>query len=376
MRAPQILLFRVRLRVLVFALALFATIGAARAESVLEISESQRAALAIEVVSVEPTPLVSRPPLPGRVLIPNDRVAILAMRTEGVVLSLSVATGDRVTAGQPVALIGSPTFVLLQREFLDALSQRDLASATFERERQLAREGIVAGRRAVESQARLQEADARVEERRQGLILVGMDQDDLDALASSRRMHSAIAVRAPVDGFVLEQWAQVGERLEAGSPLYRVGRLDALHVEIHVPLELAQRVRVGSRFQVVDRDASGTVIAVGRDVHAVDQGVLVRGAVDQGVEVLRPGQFVRVALQTETDHDMAYDVPASAVTRIDQRAFVFRRVGEGFEPVAVEIVGGSGQRSMVAGELSPGDAVVSRGTAALKSHWLSQGGPD
>ena len=360
---------------LFFMLLMLAAGGTVSAEPILKITPAQRDALGIELTPIESTPWVSRPPLPARVLIPNDRATIGSARTAGIVLSLAVAVGEAVAAGQVVAELESPSFVLVQREFLDALSERDLASSTFERERQLAEEGIVAGRRAAESQARLREARSLAEERRQALLLVGMEETALEALVRSRRMRPTLAIRSPVNGFVLEQWVRVGERLEAGSPLYRIGRLDVLHVEIHVPVDLARRVREGSRFTLAGGDASGRVIAVGRDVHALDQGVLVRGLVEQGFETLRPGQFVRVALQTEDADATVFDAPNSAVIRIGEQAFVFRRVPDGFEPVPVEVVGGSGQRATIAGPLSTGDFLVTRGTAALKAHWLSTGGP-
>ncbi|MGH0033905.1 MAG: efflux RND transporter periplasmic adaptor subunit [Myxococcota bacterium] len=361
---------------LVAAIALLTLSHGASAEPTLKVTPAQRDALGIEVTSIEATPLVSGPPLPGHVLIPNDRSSIVSARTAGVVLSLAVATGEPVAAGQTLAEFESPGFVLLQREFLDALSQRDLADATFERERQLADEGIVAGRRALESQARQREAHSLVEERRQALRHVGMDDDALESLARSRRIDPTLPIRAPVEGFVLEQWAHVGERLEAGSPLYRIGRLDALQVEIHVPVDLARRVAVGSRFSLVDRDASGRVIVVGRGVHTLDQGVLVRGLLESGLETLRPGQFVRVVLQTEDAAVTAFAVPNAAVSRIGEQAFVFRSVPDGYEPVPVDVLAGSRGRATIAGPLASGERLVTRGTAALKAHWLSLGGPN
>jgi len=62
--------------------------------------------------------------------------------------------------------------------------------------------------------------------------------------------------------------------------------------------------------------------------------------------------------------------------RAENAAFVFRRVPDGYEPVPVEVVGGAGQRAVISGPLSAEDAVVTRGTSALKAQWLGQGGPE
>lgn len=360
----------------VIAVLLLTLPHAMQARADLAVSAAQRDALGIEARPLEASATISRPLLPARVLIPNDESLLIAIRTTGVVQTLRVSTGDPVTQGQLLSLVESPAYMVLQREYLEALSRRDLARSTFERERQLADEGIIAGRRAIDSEARLRESQILVDERGHGLRLIGMDASELRTLGRSRKLQPELSVRAPVSGVVLEQRAHVGQRLDAGSVLYRIGRLDTLHIEIHAPLEVTNRLHRGSRFTIAGTDAEGHVIAIGREVHALDQGVLVRGELDTGFAALRPGQFVQVELQIEDITASTFDVPNTALARVNQRTFVFRQIDGGFEPIPVEIVGGSGRSTAITGPISAGDELVVRGTAALKAYWLSQKGAD
>ena len=348
----------------------------AEPEPRLAVSPAQQQALGIETLAIESTTRIARPRLPGRMALPNRNLRVLTARTPGVLLSLEVAVGDHVEAGQELARIESPAYVSLQREYLEAQSQLALARSTATRESQLAEEGIVAGRRAEASMTRLRESRARLEESRHTLALAGMNGTELDALTESRRSSPIAIRRAPVSGVVLEQHAHPGEQVEAGSALYRIGDLDTLSVEIHTPVDIARSQRPGMRFEIEGRDLVGVIDAIGRKVHAVDQGVLVRGTIDNVGQQLGPGEFVWVELENAPGEAPAFDLPSRAVVHLEARPWIFRQTPDGFEPVPVVVVGGSGQRSVISGSIRDGDRVATRGTAALKSLWLSARVPD
>jgi RND family efflux transporter MFP subunit len=361
-----------------FTIAIWLSLGGAVTASPdhpLRVTAGQREALGIVVSTAQAMDLVPRPLLPGRITLPNSSVRLVTVRSAGVLLSPLVAVGDSVRKGQELARLESPVLVSLQRDYLQALSQLELASATAGREGQLAEEGIIAGRRAAESTALLRDARSRLDERRQALVLSGMSEKQVARLAETRQLDSTLVLKASLSGVVLEQYAQAGERLEAGGAVYRIGDLEALRVEIHAPLDIAHSLETGTRFSLPDQAASGRVIAVGSEVHAIDQGVLVRGEIESNAARLRLGQFVRVQFETSRSQGSAFVVPSTAVVHVDGRAWLFRQVEGGFEPIAVEIVGGSGRESVVVGPLTDATMLAIRGTAALKAHWLSQGGP-
>ncbi|MAG33696.1 MAG: efflux transporter periplasmic adaptor subunit [Deltaproteobacteria bacterium] len=342
----------------------------------LPITQAQRQALGIELGIAEVRNLVPRPRLPSRITLPNSRVRMITARSPGLLILPLVAAGDTISKGDELAHIQSPSFVSLQRKYLEELSRLDIAHSTEGRERQLAEEGIIAGRRAAQSTAALREAQARLEDRRQTLVLAGMSEEELTTLRQTRQLSSTLVLRAPFAGVVLEQYAQTGEHLDAGGALYRIGNLASLTVEIHTPVDVARTLRAGMRFVIPDEDANGQVIAVGREIHSSDQGILVRGTIEDGVTRLRPGQFVLVQFETPGERGSAFAVPAAAVIHVERQAWVFRETAGGFEPIPVEILGGSGLQMVVAGELTEGSALVIAGTATLKALWLASGGPD
>lgn len=358
-----------------FALSLTMTLASSAIE-ILSVTAEQREALGIVVDKAQPKNLVPRPRLPGRITLPNSRVRLVTVRASAVLVSPLVAVGDSVTTGQELARLESPVFVSWQRDYIQALSQHDLARATADRERQLAAEGIIAGRRAAESTALLRDARSRLEEQRQALSLSGMTKQEIARLAKTHRLNPTVVLRAANSGVVLEQYARAGERLDAGGALYRIGDLEALTVEIHTPLDIAHSLEKGTRFSLPQEGALGEVVAIGREIHSLDQGVLVRGEIKEGTARLRPGQFVRVQFETARSEGSAFAVPSTAVVHANDQAWLFVQVDGGFAPVRVEVIGGSGSETVLVGSLTDDTLFAIRGTAALKAHWLANGGPE
>jgi len=349
--------------------------GAAEEAPFLPISPEQREALAMATARVTPVDRVPGRLLPARVVVPNAQLQVVSSRTPAVVVSLAVSVGEKVKEGQKLALLESPSFVSIQREFLEALSRGELARQRAEREGTLAEEGVIAGRRGLESLARLREMEAHLEDRRQALLLAGMSDKALRALTERRVLEPGLAIRASFSGVILEQYVRVGERVPAGAPLYRLGRVDTLEVEIHTPLERARHLQVGSRFEIPEWRADGRIVAIGQEVHIVDQGVVVRGALEGGESDLRPGQFVRVRFAIAGSERSAYRIPDVAVVRVSGRTWVFVSSKEGFQPTEVEVLGGSGREVVVDGPFQADSDVAVRGTASLKALWLASGMP-
>ncbi len=351
-----------RLLTIVLLSALCAGANAAQKAT---IDEAQRAAFGIETAAVEPGQSALSKPYPAKVAVPNAQHRVVSAPLDGVVEALLVAEGESVKAGQPLARMRSQGLLDLQAAFLESRTRRLLSGETLARDNQLFKEGIVARRRLLESQSAHREMVTAEARNRQALVLAGMPEVAIDTLAKTQDLTTTLDVVAPLDGAVLEQLATAGQRLAASDPLYRVGDLSTLWIEVHVPLEALGAVGPGSDVQL-SQGLSAKVITVGRMVHGTDQGVLVRAKVSQGTESLRPGQFIEARLAQTADMS-ALRVPAKALLRIDGVDQLFVERADGYEAVPVEVINREADAVIVKGELSLGDKVVVSGTVALKA---------
>lgn len=312
----------------------------------------------------------------ARVVVPPDREFVVSAAQEGLIVRLLAASGDQVSKGQVLARVQSPGFLTAQSEFLDAFGQHKMAEAQLKRDRQLLKEGIIASRRMQEAQTAADAATTRLLQSRRLLVLAGMSETDIKALAARRKLQDAMAVRAPIDGVVLEQFAASGQRVDSMDPLYRVADLDELWLEIQVPQEQIQRVQPGMRVAVEDSGVSNhaEVVLLGRQVDPDTQSVTVRAALASPDPNLRPGQLVTVTINSA--QPAGSDKPVlllngRAVVYADGAAIVFARNDAGFEPRSVTTLGRNGGQVYVTGELDIQDSVAVSGVAALKVIWLN-----
>ncbi len=352
------------------ALLLFAAALPALGEpaDVIRMSADQVQGFGIETAVAEPVDAAVSKSFPAKVAVPNAQLQVVGSPLEGVVESLLVAEGEAVTQGQTLARVRSAQLLELQAAFLEARTRRQLSAETLQRDRKLRAEGIIAERRLLESESSHREllnAEARD---RQTLRLAGMSEEAVAALARDQQLSAVFEIRAPLSGVVLEQLATAGQRLAAADPLYRIGDLSTLWVEVHVPLESLGNLSPGALVDLPGQGISAEVITVGRMVHGTDQGVLVRAAVSQGAERLRPGQFVEARLHQGTGSG-ALRVPAAAVVHSSDRDYVFVPQADGFSVVTVRVLAREGDRAVIQADLPANTAVVVRGTAALKAAW-------
>lgn len=343
-------------------------VAAAEASEPVALAPDQITAFGIETVPARGVDAATSRNFPAEVQVPNAQLRVVGAPLEGMVEALLVAEGEPVAEGQALARIRSARMLELQAAFLEARTRRRLAEKNVRRDRMLHEEGIVAERRLLESEARYRELRAGEARDRQVLGLAGMTEDAIRALARSESLSAVLEVRAPLAGVVLEQIATAGQRLAPADPLYRIGALSPLWVEVHVPLESLGDTAPGSRLELPRQGIEGRVITVGRMIHGADQGVLVRAEITAGTQALRPGQFVEARLLQDMGAN-AVRVPVQALVQRAGTDHVFVRRGDAFAPVPVEVVSRGERDAVVRGALAPEDAVVARGTAALKAAW-------
>jgi len=342
----------------------------------LSVSPADMDKLGIAVTAPQPAEHSAAIAGRGRVVLPPSHDQIVSSPQPGLLVRLRAALGDPVREGELLAEVRSPGFLAAQRAFLDAVTADRLAQARLTRDRSLLAEGIVARRRLEETEAHAQAMAAARAEHRQLLRLTGLNAADVDALAASRELLDLLPLRSPMDGVVLAVLAQPGTGVSVTDPLFRIGDLSTLWLEVDVPLSQVHGVRPGQRVTVEGRVAmSATVDSIGRAVDPQTQMVTVRASVTGEAPALRPGQFIvaRILGGPGDPANPVWAVPVSAVVRRGDRHFVFLRTPDGFRAEPVARLGAEGGRALIAGALSRDSRLATAGVSALKALWSTAG---
>ncbi len=327
----------------------------------LVLQASQIKALGIETVLVGQADQQRQGVYPARVLVPSEQMRVVAAPVAGMLEMLAVAPGATVKRGQVLARLASPQALELQRDALQAGSQSALLRQSLKRDEQLFAEGLIAESRLQATRAAASQAVAQASERQQGLALAGIAPGKLGA---------SLALTAPIDGVVLEQGGQLGQRVEAATLIYRIAKLTPLWLEIQVPLAVAATLKEGMAIKLADRDISGRLIAIGRAVDPASQTVLLRAEVDKGAAALHAGQVLEVEIASPAGKQQQR-LPAAAVVRHDGKTYAFVQTssddqGTRFAARPVRIVSQGGDSVLVDG-VQAGERVAVKGVSGLKA---------
>ncbi len=346
------------------ALAGLACLSVAHAGD-LALSPAQVRALGVAVQTPQVLSAPRQTAWPARLTAaPGDERVISALY-EGLVSRVRVVDGQAVRAGQPLLDLQAPALLEQQLAVVRAGSRAKLAADTLKRYRGLLAEGLIAGRKVTEAEADSLTADAELRTAEAGLRLAGMSEAQIARLRAGQSPATELTVTAPRDGRITGLKAAPGQRIEAAGELMRLVAGNALWVEAAVPVEAAAAFRPGQTVPVDSGRARARVISVGA-VAGEAQSVTVRAALASPWPGALPG--LATSIGAASGDGSAWQLPQTAVTRLNGRTVVFVQRASGFAPVDVQ-ASGDGRTAAVRGALRADDPVAVSGVTALRNAW-------
>lgn len=336
----------------------------AQSPLVVTLQGPQAKTLGLKVVAVSGASQGSRSH-PAQLKLPPSRHQVLAAPVAGLVTAIEVDPGNAVRQGQALIRLRSTQAQALRSEARAAISQQELAERNAQRDEKLLAEGLIPRARLEQSQHDLRVARLNAAQQQQALG---------QALARARPdARGDLVLSAPLSGQVAELMVEVGQRVEEAAPLLKIVNVEELLVELQVPPQQAQGLKVGQVVRLVDPSAGeqaqheGRVSSVGATVDERTQSLIVRARIVQGPSgTLRPGQWLQAQL---THGSPGHLVPESALVTLPGSSGVGVFLDEGagrhrLQPV--QVIGRRDGEVHVAG-LTGAVKVVTQGTAALKA---------
>lgn len=290
-------------------------------------------------VKTQPAQLwVLRPTItaPARVGFNTEAMAHVGSPLRGRIAEVNVRVGDLVTAGQELAVIESPELGEAQADYLQrrvavqtAGPTVDLSKLAWERALGLYEksQGISltdVQRREAEykiSVAALRAAESARTAAANRLHLLGMSRDSVEALATTGEVVPRYAIRAAIDGVVVQREVTLGE-LVGPDREYLMILADATKLWVladvpeakllHIQPGAKAWISVGSLSEAGSKRFEGSVAFISPFVDPTTRTAQVRIEVPTAKLGLRPGMFAQAEI-VEMDPDEPSPVPVVAV---------------------------------------------------------------
>jgi RND family efflux transporter MFP subunit len=238
--------------------------------------------------------------------------ATVSAQTAGRIVAINVDVNDVVTAGTVIVRIRSTEQVAgltqSQAALKEATAREAEAQARYERISDMYQRKVVAKATFDQASAERDAAVARLIAARAGL-------------EAAREGVAYTEVRAPYSGVVTQKLVQVGELVNAGTPLMAGASLDALRVVAEVPQSLIEQVRTVRKAVIYadGRRIESTSLTLFPSAEPQTNTFRVRIELPKGVQGLAPGMFVKVGLVTG-EADLLLVPRGAVVERSEMRA--------------------------------------------------------
>lgn len=300
---------------------------------------------------------------------PNqDRIARVAPRVEGRIISVAANLGDTVKAGQSLAVLDSLAIGEAQSALQQALSSQRVAQSDFKRAESLSAEEIIPQREFLRAKSELEKASSSLRAAEDRLRLLG-------ASVKSGTGASTFPLSSPLTGTVIQKTAIVGELGTPAAPLFTVADLSRVWIEANLTEDTLSKVHVGAQASVKvaaypGELFKGRVTYVASLLDKDSRTVPARIEVDNKDGRLKPEMFASATIDTNGAQREALSVPDAAILLLQGQPTIFVAKGEGFESRAIEPGEKLSGRTVIKSGVAAGEKVVTAGAYALKARLL------
>jgi cobalt-zinc-cadmium efflux system membrane fusion protein len=317
----------------------------------------------LTVMPASTQPVNDKLVLPAVVESDPARTALVLPPLTGRVRQLKVALGDRVRAGQVVAVIDSPDLGQAYADNDKAADTYRLTRKTLERQEEQYKLGAASTRDLDQARSDFDQASAEYTRTQARLTAIGAP---LDAKPRSR----LLAVAAPVSGSVTALEVAPDNMInDATQPMMTIADLSTVWVTAMVPEKDIAAVTKQEDAEVrvnayPDRTLHGKVLFVSDVIEPDSRRDKIRIAFENTDYALKPNMFATVTLRAPPKSRVV--VPTSALLMNNDRTSVFVATAPWtFERRIVELDLEEGNSVAINSGLQAGDQVVVKGGILL-----------
>jgi cobalt-zinc-cadmium efflux system membrane fusion protein len=300
---------------------------------------------------------------------PNqDALAHITPRVPARIVAVHAQLGDRIKAGQALAMLDSLEVGEASSAYRQAASELKVATAAYQRAEKLQSEEVIPAKDYQRIRAEHEKARAQFAGAEDRLRMLGV-------APNAERGGSTFPLTSPIAGTVLEKHAVLGEQAKPEGSMFTVGDLSKVWIEANVGEKDLAKVRQGAAARVTvaayPEPFAGKVTYVGAMMDKATRTVPARVEVANADGRLKPEMFATVAIQSQ-GRAKALVLPESAVTMLQGLPTVFVEEGAGFEARPVELGARANGAVTVKSGVKPGELVAVEGVYALKARALKK----
>jgi RND family efflux transporter MFP subunit len=277
---------------------------------------------AVEAVEARYGSLPLSERLSGTVIAKNQ--VELYSEISGKIAEVMVENGQKVSKGAPLARIDD-------RQYREQVQRAEAGLKISEAELKQAQAGLnelesqykrtkILSEKELSSDLEMERIKAQVESARADVELAEARVEQAEStLQEQRDLLQKTVIRSPINGSVGQRNAEMGMQVNANTPLFTVGDLDLLRIEVVLTENMLQRIEIGQTAKIYagSSKSDSEVLTASLDrispfLNTVTRSTEAEIDVENKDNLLRPGMFVAVDI-LYGESEQATIIPTSAL---------------------------------------------------------------
>ncbi|MDX2106127.1 MAG: efflux RND transporter periplasmic adaptor subunit [Candidatus Melainabacteria bacterium] len=329
----------------------------------------------------------------GEIKADENRVFHINSLTNGRVVKDSVMLGDLISPGQKLAVVQNLEVAKIYANYIHQRHENEiqmqmsktrlaLARKNFDRLKRLFNEKIAAEKDYIKA-----ESDLKLEEE----TLFGLQEHLTHLKEETRALLSAYGAKLPSDnrvhvvsespittprgGMVIKKNVTVGDVVNSSDPLYVVGDLSQVWLNMAVYDKQLEQVKEGCAVTFTSDSLPGKIFHgkvsyIKPGTEDVSGTFVARAILSNPKLELKPGMLGQSKI-SQTGKESFLFVPEEAVQKFAEQTFVFIKLGTNeFKKIDIQIAKRIPDGFLVKSGVNEGDSIVVKGSFELKSEML------
>lgn len=330
----------------------------------------------IEVRQVERGEFRTHREFPGTVQPNANQLAEITTLARGRAVDVYADLGQEVQAGDLLAILYSSELGMAQSGYLRANAKLYVAEQAFKRAQLLLKEKVIGRGEYQFREGEMVSARAEAREAHDRLLLLGMSEEQIQALKKEEKIRSYVPIMAPFAGRIIARNVTRGEVVDTEEKIFSVADLSTVWVVANIPEKdipyVHESVKSDRSVDILvaaypNEIFRGQVTYVGDVLDPETRTMRVRVEVPNADSRLKPEMFATVRVHSRPEHDVL-TIPAVAVQQDEGQAVVFVQLdAERFARRPVLLDSERGERIKVVDGLQEGELVVVHGAFVVKT---------
>lgn len=336
----------------------------------------------VKTIQVAKSKMTTAVDITGEVRMNENAAVHVSPRIPGVIRAVNVDIGAEVAKGDVLFTVDSVELGQALSDWEKNKAMAELSGRNFQREKSLYEKKVGSESDMIEAQMKHDEYQIALKASEQKLRVLGLSAQDIASLnpESNDSLNGSHAVRAPMNGTIIEKHAVVGELVEPRVDTMVLADLDSVWVwggvyERDLGQLLKRKINEGIPVEITvpafpEKTFRGQMNYIGATMDETTRTVKVRTVIDNKERLLRPGMFCQGRILITTDEEVLA-IPKVALLSDEGVDFVFTHMQDDYYlrtnvtkgrefAEGVEIVKG----------LAPGQTIATEGAFILKSDAL------